>query len=168
MRGDWGLRVILGATLLLLCPWPRVVAPAWDVTVVDERGEPIPYATARQRWYDATAMGDQLERIRLTDEQGRVSFPRRVSWASTAERVFRFARVMNRAHFSIEDSGVYVWDVGYRTGVADYRRGEPLPTRVVMKIDPCPPRPIAGRAARLQRSREPNRLNRGPSPCIPG
>lgn len=168
MRGDWRLRVILGATVLLLCPWPLVVAPALDLAVVDERGEPVPFIAARQSWYDATGMADQLERLRLTDEQGRVSFPRRVTWASTAGRILRFGRVLGRHHFTLRRSAVFVWDVGYKTGYADYRPGEPLPTRIVMKPDPCPPRPIAGRAARLRQSREPNQSNRGPSQCIPG
>ena len=168
MRGDWGLRVMLGAAALLLCPWPRVVAPAWEITVVDERGEPVPYVAARQRWFDATAMEGQLERMRLTDEQGRAAFPRRVSWANTAERTVHFVRVISQDHATMEYASVYAWDVGYSTGVADYSRAEPLPTIIVMKADPCPPRPVAGRAARLPRSGASKERDGKLPRCIPG
>lgn len=167
MRGDRWIGIILGFTVLMLCPWPTVLAPAWELTVVDESGEPVPGILARQQWFDATAMGDEIDKVALTDRQGRVSFPRRVAWASTAERLVRFGMVYDLDHFSIMDASVYVWDVGYKTGVANYLRGEPLPTRIVMEADPCPSRPI-GRAARLRHSREPNQSNRGPSRCIPG
>jgi hypothetical protein len=168
MRGDWPIRIILGFTVLMLCPWPTVLAPAWDLTVVDESGEPVPHIRARQQWFDATAMGDEIDKIAHTDREGRVSFPRRVAWASTAERLVRFGMVVDLDHFSIMDASVYVWDVGYKTGVATYLHGEPLPTLIVMRVDPCPDVPMVGRAARL-RHLGPDRQGSGNgSRCIPG
>jgi hypothetical protein len=71
-------------------------------------------------------------------------------------------------HFSIMHAGVYVWDVGYKTGVADYQWGEPLPTLIVMRADPCPVEPKVGRAARLRRL-GPDRPGSGNgSRCTPG
>lgn len=141
-----------GALLLLalLCPWPTRVAPEWEVQALDPGGEPVPYLLARQTWRDATAMGDLLERTRLSGPDGKVRFPSRWAWASTAERGWRLAHLGEYCDLTF--ARVTMWDEGYTTGVARYSPGEPLPRQVRVRVDTSRIRqPVLGRQARLAR-----------------
>jgi hypothetical protein len=135
---------------VLLCPWPTRVAPEWEIQALGPGGEPIPYLLVRQRWRDATAMGDQLERTRMTDSIGRVSFPSRWAWGSSIERGWRLIRLGE--YCSVHFAEVYLWDIGYSTGVARYAPGEPLPRVVRLHADTSGSRPAIGGAARLAQS----------------
>jgi len=136
--------------LALLCPWPTRVAPEWELQALGPDGEPVPYLLARQVWRDATAMSDLLERTRITGPDGKVRFPSRWAWASTAERAWRLARLGE--YCDVTFARVTVWDEGYTAGVARYSVGEPLPARVHVRVDTSDiRRPVIGRQARLAR-----------------
>lgn len=149
---DRSIRILLGLIILLLSPWPTLVAPSWVLTVVDERGDPIPHLLVRQGWRDRTAMGDQLERSYVTDARGQVDMPPRWAWASTTERLLRLGWMMSshlvdpaRAY-----AHVYVWEPGYQRSAAVYSRGRPAPARLVAEPADCQTKPVLGRAARLR------------------
>jgi len=139
--------VALVGAATLLCPWPMRSAPRWELQVLDADGEPVPYILARQQWRDPSAMGHRLEHSRLTDAQGRVLFPARWAWASSVERGARLLR--HDLSCGLTYAEVYVWDLGYTTGVADYVRGKPIPRVVRLEVDTSDIRPVIGRAARL-------------------
>jgi hypothetical protein len=142
-RRKWALLV-----LALLCPWPTQVAPEWELQALGPDGEPVPFLLARQSWRDASAMGDLLERTKITGPDGKVRFKSRWAWASTAERAWRLARLGEYCDLTF--AKVALWDVGYRTGVARYSIGEPLPRRVRLRLDSSAVRPaVIGRQARL-------------------
>ncbi len=138
---------VLFAAALLLCPWPTRVVPEWELQALDDGGEAVPYLLARQSWLDASAMGYPLERNRMADSAGQVRFPSRWAWASSLERAWRLARLGE--YCSIHSVKVYLWDIGYSTGVARYSPGEPLPRVVRVPVATAEIRPVLGRAARL-------------------
>ncbi|HEX8670559.1 MAG TPA: hypothetical protein VF710_01650, partial [Longimicrobium sp.] len=150
--------------LALLCPWPTQVAPEWELQALGPDGEPVPYLLARESWRDATAMGDRLERTTLTGPDGKVRFKSRWAWASTAERVWRLARLGE--YCDVTFALVRVWDEGYTGGVARYSIGDTLPRQVHVRVDTSDVRqPVIGRQARLARHPPPGK---GHHECLLG
>jgi len=142
------------------------VAPRWELTVVDEHGEPVPKLVVVQGWHDRTAMGDPLERSYWTDERGRVTLARRWAWASTTERLVRYGWLAGgrQVDGARADAHAYVWEPGYRPNLVVYSRARPGPRLLVAQYDDCMTKPVLGRAARLRHF--------GPSGagsrCLPG
>jgi len=72
--------------VVLFCPYKSTTAPAWRLQIVDEDGKPISALQVQQHWaYFGIDVEPWIE-IRNTDDQGRVAFPRRTTWASLARR----------------------------------------------------------------------------------
>jgi len=63
-----------------------MTAPAWRVQIVDESGKPIPGIQVREGWaYFGLDLAPEID-DRVTDSDGHIAFPRRVTWASVATR----------------------------------------------------------------------------------
>jgi len=75
--------------IVLLCPFRSTVVPEQKVLVVTEGWRPIPGVRVRQIWQNYSVEVVGHEEDIPTDENGRVSFPRRTVRANLLWRVVR-------------------------------------------------------------------------------
>jgi hypothetical protein len=61
--------------MFLIIPLKRVVAPTWEVSVVDSLGKPISGVTVRESYKDYSTLQNGGEQDLITNESGRVVFP---------------------------------------------------------------------------------------------
>ncbi len=78
---------LLVLAVVLLYPFKSTVVPEQNVVVATEDWRPIEGARVRQSWQNYSIEGDGHEEDVFTDNNGRVSFPRRTIRASLAWRV---------------------------------------------------------------------------------
>lgn len=71
------LCLIAGLTLL---PLPQVIAPAWDITIVDKQDVPIGGVSVTESWAQLSLGGSASEQF-MTDASGTVHFDRRVRFS---------------------------------------------------------------------------------------
>ncbi len=62
----------------LFLPLPTTVVPEWTIRVVDQNGNPVAGSKVRQIWQHYTFEETGHEEVRVTDQNGIVTFPRRV------------------------------------------------------------------------------------------
>jgi len=76
--------IILGLCVILplVVPFRRMIAPAWDITVVPTGGLPIANVAVRVVANDYSCGGIAQEETRETDASGQVHFPPRYKWTS--------------------------------------------------------------------------------------
>jgi hypothetical protein len=86
-RRRWIFLLVVG--IALLYPFESTVVREQNVLVVTEDWGPVEGARVRQTWQDYSIEGDGHEEDLLTDQQGRVSFPRRTIRANLAWRLVR-------------------------------------------------------------------------------
>ncbi len=81
---------LFGAMLiaLSLIPIPYLASPAWDVSVVDETGQPVEGITVRLSYQNYSAERRSHEEDRITNERGIATFQRRESSASILQRLY--------------------------------------------------------------------------------
>ena len=80
------LAVLVITLLLFFVPYRSTTSPQWVIQVVDGNGRPVPSFPVRQEWsYFGIDLAPWVDN-RQTDAEGRVTFPRRVIWASLASR----------------------------------------------------------------------------------
>ena len=87
-RKFWGrfLLILVAASLLFFAPYRSTTSPQWVIQVVDGNGRPVPGFPVRQEWsYFGIDIAPWVDN-RQTDAEGRVTFPRRVIWASLGSR----------------------------------------------------------------------------------
>jgi len=84
-KAIWAFLLVVG--VVLLYPFESTVVPSKNVLVVTKDWRPIQGAAVRQIWqnYSLESVGDQQD-LR-TDENGRVTFPRRTIRASVLKRI---------------------------------------------------------------------------------
>ena len=82
------LAVLLFLSLLFFAPYRSTTSPEWMIQVVDGNGRPVPSFPVRQEWSYFGIDNAPWVDNRQTDTEGRVTFPRRVIWASLASRFF--------------------------------------------------------------------------------
>jgi hypothetical protein len=82
--------VLVGVVLigLSLIPIPYLASPAWDVSVVDDTGQPVRGVTVRLSYQNYSAERRSHEEDRIPNESGVATFPRRESSASIMERCY--------------------------------------------------------------------------------
>ncbi len=137
-RGYYRVLVAVCGALLLLgsIKYESTTVPEWDLRVINPRGEPLSGVQVYQTWkhYSLDSSDTFNREIKVTDETGRVSFPRRTVNASLLRRVLSsVGRWVNinphasfgpHAHISIHRGG--------NTYVADYEEGERLPSELTV------------------------------------
>jgi hypothetical protein len=80
------LAILLIVSLIFFAPYRSTTSPQWVIQVVDGSGRPVPSLPVRQEWsYFGIDLAPWVDN-RKTDADGRVTFPRRVIWASFASR----------------------------------------------------------------------------------
>lgn len=80
--------VIFLISLILILPYRSTTSPQWNIQVVDASGNPVPGLWVTEEWeYFGIDTAGSIE-SKQVDSTGRVSFPRRVIWASLASRLF--------------------------------------------------------------------------------
>ena len=83
------LAILLFASLLFFAPYRSSTSPEWVIQVVGG-GQPVPNFPVRQEWsYFGIDLAPWVDN-RHTDAEGRVTFPRRVIWASLATRLLNW------------------------------------------------------------------------------
>jgi hypothetical protein len=68
-------------------PLPQTVAPDWMITTLDAARRPLVGVTVREVWQQYSLENSSHEEDRLTDNSGKVRFPRRTYWTSIAGRI---------------------------------------------------------------------------------
>lgn len=81
----WVFLLVIG--LVLLYPFESIMIPAKSVLVVTEDGRPIQDVVVRQVWQNYSIESESYEEDLRTDENGRVTFPKRTIRASLARRI---------------------------------------------------------------------------------
>jgi len=72
---------------MLFVPYKSTTSPQWLIQVVDANGTPVPHFPVRQEWsYFGIDLAPNVD-FGQTNSQGRVTFPRRIIWASLASRL---------------------------------------------------------------------------------
>jgi len=86
---------IVCVALLVVYPWKRVVvAPAIQIRILDEAGNPARWATVKQEWEYRVIGSKGHHEITIVDENGYASFPERTERVSLIQLVPSFAREM--------------------------------------------------------------------------
>lgn len=83
----WALVLLL--SVVFLYPFKTTIVPARNVLVVTDDGNPIQGVLVRQSWKNYSFEGRGHEEDKLTEENGRVSFPRRTLRANLLWRALR-------------------------------------------------------------------------------
>ena len=99
---------------LSLIPIPYLASPAWEVSVVDDTGQPVQGVTVRLSYQNYSAERHSHEENRTTDERGQATFPRWESSASLLELCYYSglsARAGVHASFG-RHAGVFVFGHG--------------------------------------------------------
>lgn len=79
---------LIAAVILVvgLVPARQTVAPEWTVTTLDAARRPLTGVTVREVWQQYSLEDSSHEEDRLTDDSGKVRFPRRTYWTSITGR----------------------------------------------------------------------------------
>ena len=93
-------------------PFPSLCAPAWDVWVVGEDGQPVQGMTVRESYQDYSAQSNGSEEDQETDNQGHVKFSAKVLWASTFKRLVVIASELTRLVHASFGPHAYVFAFG--------------------------------------------------------
>jgi hypothetical protein len=79
--------IVLVFSFIFFAPYKSTTSPEWVIQVVDEHGKPVSGLAVAEEWsYFGIDFNPMIESAK-TDAQGRVTFPRRVIWASLASRL---------------------------------------------------------------------------------
>lgn len=87
----WAVVLALAACVV---PWPKTVAPEWEIRVVDSHGIPARGVLVRESSRDFTLERRDRERDLVTDSNGVVRFERRTVWASAAAYAYGIVRAL--------------------------------------------------------------------------
>ena len=79
--------IVLVFSLILFAPYKSTTSPQWNIQVVDPSSNPVSGLWVAEEWeYFGIDNAGSIEN-KQADATGRVSFPRRVIWASLASRL---------------------------------------------------------------------------------
>lgn len=123
--------VLILIVILWLIPFPTTIVPEWKIRIVNREGKPLADKRVTQSWRHYSLQfccGNEDDRA--TDENGYVTFPKRVIWASLLRRVTFtvWAHIMTLAHGS---TGIHAWVTAYPETVF-YEPDKPLPSEIVL------------------------------------
>jgi len=134
--------LLLGSALI---PFASPHSPAWTVTVVDNRDQPIPGVTVRLSYQNYSAENESHEMDGITDQRGQVTFSSQTLHASLLRRCFYTllsARAGVHASFGPSASvfafgkGKEGWDVDPKSGTLVFWKGTPsqMRSRIVINL----------------------------------
>jgi len=133
-------RIGLGFILLLLIlfplfPFKTTIVPAWDLTVVDDTGVPVPAINVTEHWQHNLLETEGHEELKSTLADGRASFPARTIRASIVSRAISYVgKIFSEGRKARVDphASVVVWgSKTHETTVAVYTEGSGLQTTIV-------------------------------------
>ena len=112
-----------------------VIVPAWKIQLVDEAGNPLKTAVARQIWQDYDVEDHSHEQDLRPDKNGYVNFPERSIRTSPKTKAIGRAKNLKRlgVHASIGPHAYILAWSDKLEGDITYAEGEPLPTKLVMR-----------------------------------
>ena len=103
--------------LIFICPIPSARAPVWDVTVMDQAGNPLPNVLVRESYQNYSAETIGHEEDRYTDAQGDVHFAAKRIYAPFRIRLAVTAfSVLGGAHASFGPHSYVTAFSGANTG----------------------------------------------------
>ena len=120
--------------VLLLYPFETTVVPEWKVRVVDESGNSMIGMAVKEGWEHSSIESHRHEQDLTTDNEGRVTFPRRTIRANLLWRIVGRAVVaviphaQSGPHFFLDVQGPYSSLTG-----TDYLPNDPLPNIIVVR-----------------------------------
>jgi protocatechuate 3,4-dioxygenase beta subunit len=123
------------------------VCPAWEITVVDKYGRPVPHCAVLQMWgcnFPEGYAGSQTNTT--TDAQGTVRFPARSLASPTASAWRKAVRKLDREAAPRPVASLCVSHPGYKTAWISSHRDpavtatrDGLRSRLVLEPDPAQP-----------------------------
>lgn len=135
------LKLVAGFSLVaiaavLAVPYESVIVPEWRIEVVSEDGAPAAFKEIRQEWAPserATVSSD----LRLSDQNGFVTFPERVYFAPLAVKIFVLLGDLLNAMLMPHGAGIgphaRVLPVSDNYYFLTYTEGRPLETRLMIR-----------------------------------
>jgi len=72
---------------MLFYPAEQIVAPRWEVTVIDDKGARLAGINVRETWQQASVEKFAHDEVAKTDRAGKVRFPKRTIQASLISRL---------------------------------------------------------------------------------
>jgi hypothetical protein len=130
----FGLVTAASVLAVLLYPFETTVVPEWKVRVVDESGNLMIGMAVKEGWEHSSIESHRHEQDLTTDDEGRVTFPRRTIRANLLWRVGGAAVVaivphqQSGPHFFLYALGPYSTLTG-----TDYLPNNPLPGTIVVR-----------------------------------
>jgi hypothetical protein len=131
-RKLWGFGLLVG--VIFLYPFKSTIVPSRNVLVVTEDWDPIQGVLVRQSWQNYSLEARGHEEDKLTDDNGRVSFPRRAVRANLLWRAFRLiANIMGQGvHASF---GVHTDVIALGEGtIKSDKKVEAQPSDIVFRL----------------------------------
>ena len=116
--------------LLFLYPFQTETVPAWTVQFVDEVGTPVKDLTVEEHWRNPRVEYRETRQSSLTDNNGYVRFPRRMTRAPLIVRLI--GPLVNAMHVH-GDHRTYVGVIpmgNYLTGTTQYYLPATLPSKM--------------------------------------
>jgi hypothetical protein len=130
--------VVCGVILLLqFISYESITVPEWKIQVVDTQGNPLIGVNVYQTWkhYSFEPSNDFNRDIRVTDQNGYVSFPQHIVRVSLLRRIIEFIgeKLNINPHASFGPHGHVSLSEGGITYAADYIVGKALPSEIIVQ-----------------------------------
>ncbi len=115
-----GFGLLVAAIVVLVYPVRQTVAPEWQITVVDEKGNRLSGIHVRETWQQQSLQQRAQEEVKETDATGSVHFSRRVVTASLLQRMWGcWSEMRRRDTQSTCGPSASVWAFGPGLGTMD-------------------------------------------------
>jgi hypothetical protein len=102
--------------IVIIVPLPHLVCPDWEVSVVDQDGNPLKGMTVRLSYQDYSLESVSHDEDRVTDSRGHVSFVAKTTTASVGSRALGALRsaIRTGVHASF---GRHAWVFAFGNGL---------------------------------------------------
>lgn len=130
--------VICVVAIVMIIPFPTIIAPIWKVRVINIEGSVCPNKEVWQGWAHYSVqlfgIGGDTE-TRLTDNEGYVEFPKRTIWSPLSWRILAgtIAHVLTIAHGSEGPHASLHTDRLKDVAWISYEPEEPIPDIMVVR-----------------------------------
>lgn len=71
--------------IVVFIPYKTISVPEWKIKVLKRDGQPASQIEVSQTWWDYGVL-EKKEEIRISDEEGNLTFPERIFWSPLAVR----------------------------------------------------------------------------------
>jgi hypothetical protein len=131
------ISVLVLLIILLIYPFQTTTVPAWTFRVVDEFGAPVVGINVTEHWQHYLIETEGHEELKVTSNEGEVSFPKRTVRANALWRFLRTLRSFR--HTGVERrrnayASIVIWgskSYSLTTYISD--ESEPLPEKIVVR-----------------------------------